>query len=161
MHKYELLRQRAEVFYLALEKYAKQDDDIEWVLEMFTPWHKRIQQKEIRLPCHDYRIGSYFVNPDLSWWGGSSIADRYTYKTNGNHPLVRASVLLDEAMRDWLSDPVYLEQLRVRGEVPSAILDELPPPEEEVPLPEANKSVETKRWHQIVCGWFSGFWRGH
>lgn len=46
MRKYELLSQRVEVFYLALEKYARQDDDIEWVLEMFAPWYKRIQQKK-------------------------------------------------------------------------------------------------------------------
>lgn len=155
MHKYELLRQRAEAFYLALEKYAKQDDDIEWVLEMFTPWHKRIQQKEIRLPCHDYRIGSYFVNPDLSWWGGSSIADRYTYKTNGNHPLVRASILLDEAMLDWLSSPIYLQQIKANGETPSAILDELPPPEEEAHLSEPEKPAEPRGLRRFFHRWLS------
>lgn len=129
MHKYQLLRQRAEEFRLALEEYAKVDPDVEDIKNWFQPWYERIQRREIRLPCYDYQLYRYFVNSDLS-----PLAERYFWGTQGKHPLVHASALFSEAIRDRLSDPYYLEQFRKDGEKPSAILTEPPPPEEELEL---------------------------
>jgi len=130
MHKYQLLRQRAEEFHRLLEEYANVDPDVEDFKNRFQPWYERIQRREIRLPCYDYQLYRYFVNSDLS-----PLAERYLYGIHETHPLPLASAYMSEAMTDWLSDPSYLEQLRKAGEKPSANLDEDPPPEEEAPLP--------------------------
>lgn len=129
MHKYQLLRQRAEEFRRVLEEYAKVDPDVEDIKNWFQPWYERIQRREIRLPCYDYRLNAYFVNPDLS-----PLAERYFWGTQGNHTLAHVSFLFSEAMNDSLSDPHYLERIREAGEEPSAILTETPPQEEEVEL---------------------------
>jgi len=147
MHKYELLRQRAEEFKFTLEKYAKQDSDVEWLLEKFMPWYERIQKKEIRLPCHEFPLGVYFANPDIS-----PLAERYGFGASDNL-LVTNWVRFEEAICDDLSSPIYLEQLRARGDPPSAILDELPPPEEEAPLPEPEKSAEPTGLRGLLHRW--------
>ena len=129
MHKYQLLRQRADEFLSALEEYSKTDSNVEDLKGWFMPWYAKIQRREIRLPCHEYQLNHYFSNPDLS-----PIAEKYAYVTP-MHPLATASGRLSDAMGDWLSDPAYLARLKTAGEQPSVILNELPPPDEETPLP--------------------------
>lgn len=129
MHKYQLLRLRADEFLSALEEYSKTDPNVEDLKGWFMPWYGKIQRREIRLPCYEYQLSHYFSNPDLS-----PIAEKYAYVTP-RHPLAVASTHFSEAMRDWLSDPAHLAYLKAAGEQPSAILDELPPPDEEAPLP--------------------------
>lgn len=145
MHKYELLCQRAEEFRVLLEEYAQKDLDVADFLQRWMPWYERIQRREIRLPCYDYRLGSYFFNPDLS-----PLPDRYVFT---NHQLAIACARFDEAMVDWLSSPIYLEQLRANGEIPSAILNELPPPEEEAPLAEPERSSEPTGLRGLFDRW--------
>jgi len=147
MHKYELLRQRAEEFRRVLEEYAQKDPDVADFLQRWMPWYKRIQRREIRLPCYDYKLGVYFSNPDLS-----PLVERYVFGTDRR--LSEAEVNFCEAIRDWLSGPLYLEQLRARGETPSAILDEAPPPEEETPLPEPERRSEPTGLIQLLRQWF-------
>lgn len=125
MHKYELLRQRADEFLRVLEEFAQVDRDVEDFKRMFMPWYERIQRREIRLPCYDYQLSIYFTNSDIS-----PLAERYSLGGQPN-PLAMADTLFCEAMRDWLSDPLYLERLKVEGEQPSATLDQQPPLEEE------------------------------
>ena len=129
MHKYQLLRQRAEEFRIVLEEYAKKDPDVADFLERWMPWYERIQRREIRLPCYEYKLGIYFTNPDLS-----PIAIRYSWE-NPSHPLSNASAEFSAAMRDWLSQTWYLDRLRLANELPDLIPDEPPPPEEDMPLP--------------------------
>ena len=50
MHKYELLRLRAEEFRVTLEKYAKEDEDLKWFWSQWEPLYERIMRREIRLP---------------------------------------------------------------------------------------------------------------
>lgn len=128
MHKYQLLRQRADEFLLILKEYSRIDPDVEDFRNWFMPWYLRIQRREIRLPCYEYQLSNYFVNPDLS-----PLAERYTWGQPSNR-LSDADARFSEAMRDWLSDPLYLARLKAAGEEPSAILDEPPPPGEEVSL---------------------------
>lgn len=66
MHKYQLLRLRAEELRTVLEEYAQKDDDVADFLQRWMPWYDRVQRREIRLPCYEYRLGIYFANPDLS-----------------------------------------------------------------------------------------------
>ena len=63
MHKYELLRLRAEEFRVTLEKYAKEDEDLKWFWSQWEPLYERIMRREIRLPFFDdYGIGAYFFS---------------------------------------------------------------------------------------------------
>lgn len=128
MHKYQLLRQRADQLLSALEEYAKADSDVEDFKRRFMPWYEKVQRREIRLPCYEYQLSLYFTNPDLS-----PLAERYSYGQPPN-PLSDAVACFSEAMGDWLSDPLFLERLKASGEKPDAILDEQPPPAEEAPL---------------------------
>lgn len=108
------------------EEYSRIDADVEDFRNWFMPWYLRIQRRQIRLPCYEYQLSNYFVNPDLS-----PLAERYTWGQPSNR-LSDADARFTEAIRDWLSDPMYLKRLKAAGEDPSAILDEHPPPEEEV-----------------------------
>lgn len=144
MHKYQLLRQRAEEFRVVLEEYAKKDPDVDDLLERWMPWYERIQRREVRLPCYEYSLGQYFSNPDLS-----PIAERYSY-SNPNNPLNRANTSFDAAILDWLSQDWYLNRLKAAGELPDLIPDELPPPEEETPLARDESEPEAK---QTRKGW--------
>ena len=148
MHKYQLLRKRAEEFRSRLEERAKVDSDVEAFLMLWMPWYERIQRREIRLPCYEYRMGAYFENPDVS-----PLAEKYSYVTP-QHPVARASTGLSEAMRDWLSDPLYIEKIRATGKEPSAILDEEPPPEEETLLVSDQASASPSNWLQkLLVRW--------
>jgi hypothetical protein len=113
------------------------DPDVADFLQFWMPWYERIQRREIRLPCYDYKLSLYFTNSDLS-----PLAERYGFS---GHRLGEVMALFGQAMRDSLSSPIYLEQLKARGETPGAILDELPPPEEEAPLPSL-PSPRTTGW---------------
>lgn len=148
MHKYQLLRQRAEEFRVILEEFSKKDSDVAFFLRLWLRWYNKVQQREIRLPCNDYKLFVYFANPDLS-----PLAERYGFD-NANNKLFSAASNFDTAMRDYLSDPEYLARLQKWGEVPELVPDEQPPPEEEVPLPVAvEKSSllqEIKRWLRRV-----------
>lgn len=128
MHKYELLRQRADEFLQVLETYAKTDSDVEWLLDKYRPWYEKIQQRKIRLPVFDFKVTNCLWNVDIS-----PLADRYGIG-NPIHPIATTAAELGSALRDDLSDPIYMEKLKSHGEKPSAILDELPPPDEELPL---------------------------
>jgi hypothetical protein len=130
MHKYQLLRQRAEEFRLVLEEYARKDPDVADFLERWMSWYEKIQRREIRLPCYEYKLSIYFTNPDLS-----PMAIRYHWE-NLHHPLCLASAKFSAAIRDDLSHQPYLDGLRASGELPDIIPDEPPPPEEEAPLPQ-------------------------
>ena len=145
MHKYQLLRQRAEEFRVVLEEYAQKDSDVADFLERWMPWYERIQRREIRLPCYEYGLDRYFVNPDLS-----SLADRYGPLLNPPNRLFGAGGDFFIAIRDCLSDQAYLTHLREIGELPDLIPDEPPPPEEETPLP---PSVDTPEPKQAHTGW--------
>jgi hypothetical protein len=129
MHKYELLRLRAEEFRTALEGYAKLDPDVADFLERWIPWYERIQRREIRLPCYDYKLDIYFTNPDLS-----PLAERYGFSNIPNE-LFSAGTRFVIALTDWLSNPKYVAQRIDAGEPPDLIPDEPPPPEEDAPLP--------------------------
>jgi hypothetical protein len=137
MHKYQLLRERADAFRVVLEEYAQKDRDVADFLQRWMPWYERIQRREIRLPCYDYKLTIYFTNPELS-----PLSERYSRVANDR--LSHWCSLFDEAMRDWLSSPVYLKSLQEQGEQPSAILDELPPPEEETPLPTKGQPKQSR-----------------
>jgi len=134
MHKYELLRLRAEEFRNVLEEYAEKDPDVAEFLQRWMPWYGRICRREIRLPCSEYRLGVYFANPDLS-----PLVERYRFgKANR---LDEAVLNFNMAMSDWLSDPKYVAQLKARGEQPDIVPGEPPPPEEEVPLPTSSEPL--------------------
>ena len=148
MHKYELLRQRADEFRAVLEEYAQKDDDVADFLQRWIPWYERIQRREIRLPCYEYGLSIYFTNPDLS-----PLAERYFLKENTR--LGMTCALFNEAILDWLSSPILLSQQKARGVTPSAILDELPPPEEEFPLPEPEKPSEPRGLRRFFYRWLS------
>lgn len=149
MHKYELLRLRAEEFRVALVHYAEQDKDLQWFLERWMPWYERIMQHEVRLPCYEYKMGVYFfsmgeITPNLF--------ERYvTYYDNDrglvsrNHPLANAARNFEDAIRDAYSDPNYVTRLRQAGELPDLVPDEPPPPEEETLLPPKSLPVEAKK----------------
>lgn len=140
MHKYQLLRLRAEELRVMLEKYAAIDSDVADFLRRWMPWYERIQRREIRLPCYEYRLGIYFANPDLS-----PLAERYGFAA-APHPLSSAEAKFGEAIGDWLSDPLYLARMKASGESPDIALDEPPPPEEETPLAEPPKEPEKQGW---------------
>jgi hypothetical protein len=147
MHKYEVLRRCAEEFRLQLEKYAKEDlehkSELEWFIQQWMPWHKKVMCKEIRLPCYEaYGLGIYFTNPDLS-----KMAETYHY-INPSHPLNRASSQYFCAVADRYSDPRFIADLRASGESLDLIPDEYPPPEEEAPLPteEGNPQQAEQGW---------------
>lgn len=146
MHKYEVLRHCAEEFRLALEKYAKEDtkhkSELEWFVERWMPWYDRVMQKKIRLPCYEYQLDKYFVNPDLS-----KMAETYHYE-NPRHPLNVAAGAFSCAIRDRYSDPQFVADLREHGESLDLIPDELPPPEEETPLPVVEENPK-----QVGHGW--------
>ena len=152
MHKYQLLRQRAEEFRFVLEEYAQNDSDVADFLERWMPWYERIQRREIRLPCNEYSLDRYFINPDAS-----PLADRYGAILNPHNRLFGAAGDFFVAMRDWLSDPSYLTHLRKIGELPDLIPDEPPPAEEETPLSpsegEPEQPIVRKGWlHRWVFG---------
>jgi len=149
MHKYELLRQRAEEFRVVLEDYAQKDPDVADFLQRWMPWYECIQRREVRLPCHDYRLGIYFANPDLS-----PLAERYGFGAEDNQ-LITGWVRFQEAIRDDLSSPLYRERLESKGVTPSAILDEFPPLEEEAPLPKPEQPAEPTG----IRGLFNRWWR--
>lgn len=132
MHKYELLRLRAEEFRATLEKYAKEDprhkSELEWFIGQWMPWYEKVMSRQIRLPDYSYKLGVYFTNPDLS-----KMADTYHYETP-THPLGIAHARFNSAIKDWYSDPAYIARLKASGELPDQIPDEPPPPEEETPL---------------------------
>lgn len=140
MHKYQLLRLRAEELRAVLEEYAQKDDDVADFLQRWMPWYERIQRREIRLPCYEYRLGIYFANPDLS-----PLAERYGFANHCN-PLSDAEANFAEAIGDWLSDPLYLARMKASGENPDITLDEPPPPEEETPLAEPPKEPAKQGW---------------
>lgn len=114
---------------MVLEEYAKKDSDVAFFLQLWLPWYKKVQQREIRLPCYAYKLSIYFTNPDLS-----PLAERYNFD-NASNNLLEAVCNFGEAMDDSLSDPSYLARLQEAGEPPGLVPDEPPPPEEEVPLP--------------------------
>lgn len=116
LNKVELLRQRAEKFHRLLEEYSANDSDVADFKRRFLPWYQKIMDGKIVPPNHDYRLGVYFTNPDLS-----PLADRY-FNKNPAHPLAEAEIRFGEAIRDRLSDPAYLRRLRENGEEPSAVL---------------------------------------
>jgi hypothetical protein len=148
MHKYQLLRQRANELHAMLIEYSRTDSDVDNFMNFWLPWYERVKRREILIPCYDYKLGIYFANPDLS-----PLAVRYGYATP-RHPLADAVTNFSEAIGDRLSDPNYLAQLLAAGEEPSAILDEKPPPEEEafVPHPVSPKMLEC-----AIVKWFR--WR--
>jgi hypothetical protein len=151
MHKYELLRLRAEEFRVILEEYAQKDSDVADFLERWMPWYERIKRREIRLPCYEYKLGIYFINPDLS-----PLADRYGIP---NHPnrLFTAGTNFIAAMYDWFSDQKRLNRWRESGELPELIPDEPPPPGEEVPLPpKSNESKPTNAGKGWLYRWIFG-----
>lgn len=143
MHKYEVLRHCAEEFRLQLEKYAKEDlkhkSELEWFIRQWMPLYEKVMRKEVRIPDYDYQLSSYFTNPDLS-----RMAETYHYK-NLNHPLGQASSAFSCAIRDCFSDSQFTESLRARGESLELIPDELPPPEEEEPLPVVEEPNQERR----------------
>lgn len=124
MHKYQLLRERAQQFLDVLDEYSKTDLDIQHFRELFLPWYEMVMQRRVRLPCYEYPLGAYFENPDIS-----PLAVRYSYVTPRLAPAI-SSTDFSEAIRDRLSDPRYVERLKHYGERPSAVLDELPPAHE-------------------------------
>jgi hypothetical protein len=146
MHKYQLLRQRAEELRALLLEYSEVDSEVEHFMGLWMPWYERVQRREIRLPCYEYKLSIYFTNPDLS-----RLAERYEY-ASPRHALAEAVTSFSEAMRDSLSGPNYLAMLKAAGEEPSAVLDELPPPEEETPLPSTTPPA-AKPW--AIVKWFN------
>jgi hypothetical protein len=151
MHKYQLLRQRAEEFRVILEEYARKDADVADFLKRWMPWYQSIRRHEIRLPCYDYQLFAYFANPDLS-----PLAERYGFASAPNQ-LLRAASNFSTAMHDSLSDPMYLARLREAGELPDLVPDELAPPEENSLLPTVtvapSSSQGLKGWlHRMIFG---------
>lgn len=151
MHKYQLLRLRAEEFRVVLEKYAKEDKDVEWFLEKWMLWYERIQRREIRLPCYEYKLGIYFSLREIT----PNFLTRYVAvftKDSGwkdlMHPLGYAESNFSAAILDRLSQSWYLRQLRSAGEEPELVPDEPPPPDEETPLTEPVKEPEKQGWLQ-------------
>lgn len=150
MHKYELLRLRAEQLRTVLEEYAKKDEDVAWFLERWMPLYEKIMRREVSLPCYDYQLDKYFVNPDLS-----KMAETYHYK-NSNHPLNMASGAFSCAIRDRYSDPQFVASLREKGELLDLIPDEPPPLDEEAPLPVVNESLVRQARENWLYRWIFG-----
>lgn len=155
MHKYEVLRHCAEEFRLALEKYATSDSDLEWFWSIWKPMHDQIVKREIRLPYYENcAIGYYFYSgestPNLFAKYVVDI-DHHGIMISKKHPLARAVRNLMDALRDRFSDPQFAATLRAVGESLELIPDELPPPEEEAPLPAMEEEV--KQEVHIGHGW--------
>jgi len=151
MHKYQLLRQRAEEFRVILEEYARKDADVADFLKRWMPWYQSIRRHEIRLPCYDYQLFAYFANPDLS-----PLAERYGFASAPNQ-LLRAASNFSTAMDDSLSNPMYLTRLREAGGLPDLFPDEPAPPEENSLLPTTSavpsSSQGLKGWlHRVIFG---------
>ena len=140
MHKYQLLRLRADELKAVLEEYASRDSDVEFFFKLWMPWYEKIQRREIRLPCHEYSLGIYFANPDLS-----PLAERYGFVALPNL-LEKTYTNFDAAIGDWLSDPLYLARVNAAGEDPDIVLDEAPPPDEEIPLIESPAKHVKQGW---------------
>ena len=140
MHKYQLLRLRAEELRAVLEEYAQKDGDVADFLQRWMPWYERIQRREIRLPCYEYGLGIYFANPDLS-----PLAERYGFAAAPN-PLIDTQALFGEAIRDWLSSPLFLSQLTAEERARKIIPDEPAPADEETPLAGPPKPVAKQGW---------------
>jgi hypothetical protein len=150
MHKYQLLRLRSEEFRDVLVEYARKDTDVADFLQGWMPWYERIQRREIRLPCYDYKLGVYFTNVYFS-----PLAKRYG-PANEAHPLGSAWENFEVAMLDRLSSPAYLAEMRANGIEPELIPDERPPPEEEMPLPASAATTPFRAWrtwlHRVIFG---------
>ncbi|MES2415263.1 MAG: hypothetical protein V4614_15785 [Pseudomonadota bacterium] len=149
MHKYQLLRLRADEFRSALEKFSKEDRDVEWFLERWMPWYKKIMEKELRLPCYDYNLGVYFFSGEVT----PNLLVRYVaeYKKDLGwrdlkHPLGKAANNFSTAIRDDLSDVAYIARLKKSGELPDLFPDELPPPDEEHPLAKSTEKSPRQGW---------------
>ena len=143
MHKYQLIRLRAEELRKALEQYAPNDKDVVEFLLNWMPWYERIQRREIRLPCYECDLGIYFTNPR-----SSPFAKRYGF-ASGPNPLRDAWWKFEIALLDRLSSADYLAEMRANGEEPDLIPDEPPPLEEELPLGVANTTFLLHGWR----GW--------
>jgi hypothetical protein len=149
MHKYQLLRLRAEEFRVALEKYAETDSDVEWFLERWMPWCEKIMKRELRIPCYEYNLGIYFFSGEVN----PNFLTRYVAEFKKDlgwhdlkHPLGTAASNFSAAIRDELSDPQYLARIKAAGERPEIIPDEPPPPDEETPLAELSKAAAKQGW---------------
>jgi hypothetical protein len=140
MHKYQLLRLRAEEFHTLLVAYAREDFDVANFLKVWMPWYDRILCREIRLPCYDYKLGAFFTNPILS-----PLAGRYGV-TNESNPLGSASENFELAMLDRLSSPDYVAEMRANGFEPGLIPDERPPLEEEMPIRSSSITTLPRAW---------------
>ena len=123
-----------------LAEYARRDADVAEFLEGWTPWYERIQRREIRLPCYDYKLGAYFTNPFFS-----PLAERYGARSESN-PLGGASENFEMALLDRLSSPDYVAEMRANGTEPEIIPDEAPPPEEEMPIPASAITAFPRAW---------------
>jgi hypothetical protein len=150
MHKYQLLRLRAEEFRNVLVEYARKDTDVADFLQGWMPWYERIQRREVRLPCYDYKQGAYFTNPYFS-----PLAKRYG-TTSETNPLGSASERFEMALLDRLSSPDFVAEMRADGIEPELIPDERPPPEEEIPLPALDVTARSRAWrtrlHRVFFG---------
>lgn len=74
MDQLALVKEKAQVFQELLEKYAKNDNDVEDFLKRIIPWFVKIKNNQIELPCNEYQLSVYFTNPDLS-----PLAERYLF----------------------------------------------------------------------------------
>lgn len=150
MHKYQLLRQRAEEFHVLLVEYAQKDADVAGFMLSWTPWYERIQRRGIRLPCYDCQLGIYFTNSSFS-----PLAKRYGTASEAN-PLGDAWEQFEIAMLDRLSSPAYLAEMRANGVEPEIFPEALPPPAEETPLPASAVAARPGGWriwlHRIIFG---------
>lgn len=84
---------KAQIFQELLEKYAKNDNDVEDFLKRITPWFVKIKNNQIELPCNEYQLSVYFTNPDLS-----PSAERYLFLGT---ELGKASSEFTVAIRGW------------------------------------------------------------
>ncbi|MEO8005434.1 MAG: hypothetical protein ABI771_11050, partial [Betaproteobacteria bacterium] len=116
----------------------------------WTPWYERIERREIRLPCYDYKLGVYFSNPFFS-----PLAKRYGAASETN-PLGSAWEKFEIAILDRLSSPAYLADMRESGTEPDLIPDEPAPLDEETPLPALTATNLPRGWrswlHRIIFG---------
>jgi hypothetical protein len=150
MHKYQLLRLRADEFHTVLVEYALKDSDVANFLHGWMPLYQSILRREIRLPCYDYKLGAFFTNPYFS-----PLAERYGAKNESN-PLSSASERFEMAFLDRLSSPDYVAEMRANGIEPGLIPDECPPSAEEMPLPTSAVTTPSRAWrtwlHRLVFG---------
>jgi hypothetical protein len=158
MHKYELLRLRAEELRGVLEEYARKDPDVRDFLDLWMPWYERIQRREIRLPCYEYKLDVYFFHTDIT----PNFLCRFIAKFDPNigwvslnHPLGNAIRNFSTAIRDDLSDANYLDHLKQSNTCPDLIPDEPPPPEEEALLPQREKPESPKTREDWIDRWMS------